>query len=188
MTAPQPSRADRYLTQLDAMAGGVEPEFWSLDPVPGEPKSVTAIGYRDLPEDGLLLGFTYGLSLAEHPAWVAGKPELSICARSDDPAWVVGMAVVAQSFRGDCPFSYGDLLDVGEPIAPGSELDGFVVFAPVALEPDAARIDVGEDRPVIVAGMYPTYAREREFIQERGLEAFWQLPWDAYDVNRPPAV
>ena len=173
---------------LDGFTRGAEPEFWSLDPVPDGPKSVTAIGYRHLPEPGLLLGLTYGLSLAEHPAWQAGKPELSICVRSEDPAWVIGMAVVAQTFRGNCPFSYGDLLNVGEPIAPGSRLDGFVVFAPLVFHPEDTRIDVGEDRPVIVAGMYPTYAIERQFIQEQGLEAFWKLPWDAYDVNRPPAV
>ena len=49
------------------------------------------------------------------------------------------------------------------------------MFAPVAFGPEDARVDVGDDVPIQIAGMYPTYAVEREFIAERGLEAFWAL-------------
>ncbi|BBH17745.1 hypothetical protein Back2_20320 [Nocardioides baekrokdamisoli] len=63
-----------------------------------------------------------------------------------------------------------------------------MVFAPLAADPDDARVDVGDDLPINIAGMYPTYAIEREFIAERGLQAFWELDWDPYDVSRRPAV
>ena len=69
-----------------------------------------------------------------------------------------------------------------------AHLDGFVVFAPLMLDRDDSRVDVGDDLPVHIVGMYPTYASERAFIAERGLEEFWQLGWDPYDVTRPPAV
>ncbi len=182
------TRAERFLAHLDDLSGGVEPEFWPVEStVPGH-HGVTAIGYRDMPEDGILLGFTYGLSLNRQEVWRHGRPELSISVRSDDPAWVLAIAYLAEQLRHDCPFSYGDTINFGEPISAESGLDGFVVFGPLALDPADARIDVGDDLPVIVAGMYPTYAVERQFIAEQGLDAFWRLGWDPYDVTRPPAV
>ena len=182
------TRVERYLAHLDALSGGVEPMFWPVESTSPGHQQLTAIGYHDLPEPGLLLGLTYGLSLARQPEWTQGRPELSILVRSDDPAWVLSIAYLAERLRHECPFGYGDTVNFGEPIAAGSALDGFVVFAPLALDQDDARIDVGEDLPVNVVGMYPTHASEREFIKEHGLEAFWQLDWDAYDVTRPPAV
>ncbi len=131
---------------------------------------------------------TYGLSLAHHESWRQGRPELSICVRSEDPSWGMAVGYFAEQLAGDCPFSYGNSLNLGEPIAPGSGLDGFVVFAPLMVSPEDAKVDVGDDLPVFIVGMYPTYDVERQFIAERGLEAFWQLEWDPYDVLRPPAV
>ncbi|MEV0797837.1 suppressor of fused domain protein [Kribbella sp. NPDC050281] len=182
------TRVERFLAHLDGLSGGVEPQFWPVESTwPGH-HGLTAIGYRDMPDPGLLLGFTYGLSLARQDDWRLGRPELSISVRSDDPAWVLSIAYLAEQLRHDCPFSYGDTINFGEPIAQGSGLDGFVVFGPLAFDPDDARVDVGDDLPVVVAGMYPTYAVERQFIAERGLEAFWALDWDPYDVTRAPAL
>lgn len=80
-----------------------------------------------------------------------GRPELSVSVRSDDPAWVLAIAYLAEQLRHECPFSYGDTINFGEP-------------------------------------MYPTHAIEREYIAPNGLEAFWELERDPYDVARPPAV
>ncbi len=180
--------AERFLAHLDHLSGGVEPTLWPVpSDEPGRP-GVTAIGYRDLPERGLLLGFTYGLSLGRQEVWQRGRPELSICVRSDDVSWVLAVAHLAERLRDDCPFSYGNAFGFGEPISDESTMDGFVVFAPLVLEAADARIDVGADLPVNVVGVYPTYASERALVAERGLEAFWQLDWDPYDVTRPPAV
>lgn len=182
------TRAEQFLSHLDGLSGGVEPQFWPIESTSPGHKGVTAIGYRDMPEPGLLLGLTYGLSLARQEEWRLGRPELSICVKSDDPAWVLSIAYLAEQLRHDCPFSYGNTINFGEAIAPGSTLDGFVVFGPLAVNPDDARVDVGDDLPVVIVGMYPTHAIEREFIAEKGLEAFWKLDWDPYDVARPPAV
>jgi suppressor of fused protein SUFU len=155
--------------------------------------------YADLPEPGHLTGLTYGLSLAEHPDWHAGKPELCICVQSEDVAWALAVAHLAESLRGDCPFDYGSTIDFGERISDESEMASFVIFAPVVLDrDDYQHIHVGggpeangqadPDDVVNIAGCYPIHDVELEFIQEQGLEAFWQLEWDPYDVTRPPAV
>jgi hypothetical protein len=186
--AGSPTRVESYLAHLDLLSGGIEPEFWPVESTfPGH-KGVTAIGYRDQPEQGLLLGLTYGLSLAHQDAWRHGRPELTICVRSNDPTWVLAIAHLAERLRHDCPFSYGNTINFGEPIAPGSQLDGFVVFAPIAVDAADAKVEVGEDHPIHLVGMYPTYSSERRFIDQHGLESFWKLDWDPYDVTRPPVA
>jgi hypothetical protein len=181
------SRVDRYLAHLDALAGGVEPEYkiWESTK-PGLP-AVTSIVYRGLPED-LLTGLTYGLSLAEHEQWRGSKPELCISVRSEDPSWAIVAGHVAQTLRGSCPFCYGDTINFGE-ITPESAMTAFVVGPPAVLDPaDHTGIDVGEDRPVSIAGLYPIHDVERRYIGEHGIDSFMRLGWDCYDVTRPPAV
>ena len=56
------------------------------------------------------------------------------------------------------------------------------------VDPERSKVDAGDDLPIIIVGMYPTYASERRFINDKGLEAFWRLDWDPYDVNRPAVV
>lgn len=190
---PQPpdqpaTRVERFLAHLDAVSGGAEPTFTPVESTtPGQPR-VTAITYLGLPEPDLMVGITYGLSLAEHAEWRHGTAELSVAVRSHDPAWSVAAAWLAEGLRGRCPFAYGDTLDLGEPVSAESGMDGFVVFAPLALGPDDARIEVGDDHPVFVKGIYPTYRSERELVRTHGLEALWRRDWDPYDVTRPPVA
>ncbi|TDP96112.1 suppressor of fused domain protein [Labedaea rhizosphaerae] len=186
-----PSRAERYLNHLDGLADDVEPDFYRLDSTKDGLADITAIVYHDLPEPGHLIGVTYGLSLSEHPDWRHGKPELSICVQSQDVAWALAIAHLAESLRGDCPFDYGATIDLGEPVSDESAMTGFVVFAPVVLDrEDYEHIPVGNDPEdvVTIVGCYPVHDTERRFVQEHGLEAFWGLDWDPYDVTRPPAV
>ena len=186
--ARSPTRVEKYLLRLDALSGGIEPEFRQVESTwPGH-AGVTAIAYRNTPEPGLFCGLTYGLSLAHQDEWRHGRPELSICVRSDDPVWAYAIAYLAEQLRHDCAFGYGDTINFGEPIASGSALDGFVVFAPIVLDQHDAHVDVGDDLPIHIVGMYPTFASERDYIRENGLEAFWDLDWDAYDVSRAPVV
>lgn len=186
--APGPTRVEKYLIHLDGLSGGSEPEFRQVESTwPGH-AGVTAIRYRDMPEPGLFLGLTYGLSLAHQNEWRHGRPELSICVRSDDPVWAYAIAYLAEQLRHDCPFGYGDTINFGEPIASGSDLDGFVVFAPIVLDQNDSRVDVGDELPVHIVGMYPTFASERDYIRDNGVRAFWKLNWDAYDVSRAPVV
>ena len=182
------SRVERFMAHLDGLSGGVEPQFWPVESTTPGRKSVTAIGYRGLPQPGHVLGITYGLSLAEHDLWRYGRPELCVCVESDDAAWALAVATLVEHLRGQCPFRYGDTLNFGEPVTDDSAMDGFFAFAPSIVDLDDARIDVGDDLPINLVQLYPTHPSERAFIGQRGLEAFWALDWDPYDVSRPPAV
>lgn len=183
-----PTRVERFLDHLDSLTGGIEPEFHPVSPQASQARSVHAITYRGFPETGLMLAFTFGLSARRQPAWTHGRPELTICIESDDMAWSLAVASLAAELGDECPFSYGMTIDFGRRISEESRLDGFVVFAPFATDPEHAQIDVGDDVPVNLVGLYPTYAAEREFVAEHGLDRFWQLDWDPMDVRRPPAV
>jgi len=149
---------------------------------------VTALVYRDLPEPGFITGLTYGLSLADHPEWRLGKPELMITVESTDINWAIVPAIFADEWRGQQAFIYGSTMNHGEPICPETKMSAFVIFAPAILEPADCDIDVGEPRKVILNGCYPIHESERKFIQANGLEAFWKLDWDPFDVGRAPVA
>ena len=185
------SRAERYLDRLLELCGGREPRIHPVDKTRPDVRlpPVAAFAFQDTPEQGLITGFTYGLSLARHPLWRFGRPELAITVASTDVGWPISIACMAERLRGECPFEYGSTINVGEPITDETLMTGFAIFAPAfPLEKDQSRIDVGDDLPIYLAGCYPTYATEMEFISRRGLEEFWKLEWDAADVHRGPAV
>jgi hypothetical protein len=183
------SRVELFLAHLDSLSGGVEPQFLPIDSTRPGLNGVTAITYVGMPEPDLLTSVTYGVSLAQHAQWRLGKPELTLCVRSSDVTWARAMGWIAEQVRGECPFSYGDILDVGDRISDDSEMSAYVIFAPATMERnDFLNIDVGDDLPIHIAGCYPIHETERQFIREQGLEAFWELDWDPHDVSRPPAV
>lgn len=182
-------RFARFLAQLDAIFQ-LEPEAFPFEsPLPGLP-AVTALAYRDVPEDGHITGVTYGLSEVAHPEWRLGRPELIISVESTDIAWPLAAAELARGLRGDCPFAYGNVINFGAPVAEGSQMDAFVVFAPAILDREAfLGIDVGGPQPLNLAGLYPIHAAEGQVIEEIGLEAFWHHEgFDPYSVTRPPIV
>ena len=183
------TRVERYLTHLDRVSGGLEPRFTRVASTRPGLHGVTVMSYEGVPQPGMLTAITYGVSLAEHPEWRLGKPELALSVNSLDPAWAYVLGNVAETLRGNCPFAYGYTITFGEPVDPGSGLDAFVVFAPAVLgRDDSVGIDVGDALPVSIQGVYPIHQSERAFIRDHGLEAFWNQDWDPYDVTRRPAV
>ena len=181
------SRAELYLDHLDRLLPGAEAEFFPVG-APEDGPRVTAVVYREAPEAGHLTAFTYGLSLAEHPDWRLGKPELSITVYSGNPDWGIALAYLVANLRGDCPFSYGNTIRFGEPVEEGTEMSAFAIFAPSVATPEVQRVDVGEERPIVIVGAYPVHDDEATWIGEHGLEAFWKLDWEPYDVARPSAI
>ncbi|WP_345457769.1 suppressor of fused domain protein [Actinoallomurus oryzae] len=187
-----PSRVESYLAHLDRLSGGVEPRFLPVASTKENLKGVTVIAYQDMPED-LTTALTYGLSLAEHPDWKFGRPELCLSVRSKDDRWAWAVGYLAEDLRGSCPFSYGNTIDFGERVSPESDMTAFVVFAPAVADRTDCRIDVSppghEGHDIIhLAGLYPIHGTERQYIDEHGLQPFWELDWDAYDVARRPVV
>jgi hypothetical protein len=138
---------------------------------------------------GFLTAITYGLSLAEHPEWRLGKPELVISVRSSDERWARAAGFLADRLRGLSSFAYGETVNFGEKVSPESSMSAFVIFAPAVLDrADFLNIDVGDTLPINLQGLYPIHDRERVWIHEHGLEAFWRLEWDPYDVARAAAT
>jgi hypothetical protein len=96
---------------------------------------------------------------------------------------------IAERLRGDCPFVYGSTVDVGASVDPETGLSSFVVFAPSVLNrADYERVELGLNDLVSIVGIYPIHESERRFIIDHGLEEFWRLDWDMYDVSRGPVV
>lgn len=183
------SRVERYLAYLDRLVPDQEPSFLPVESSNPALKRVVAITYTDIPQSGFLTACTYGLSLAEHPDWRLGKPELCVSIQSTDKRWAIAAAFLADHLRGSCPFAYGQTINFGERVTEDSPMSSFVVFAPSVLDRhDYLNIDVGDDLPINLAGIYPIHDSEVRWIQEHGLEEFWQLDWDPYDVHRPPAI
>ncbi len=181
------NRAERFLDRVIQLSGGIEPVMYRVDSTHPGQGPITAMVLHELPEPGMLTGVTYGLSLSEHPDWILGKPELTISVRSTDIAWALCIAIFAEEHRGKAPFTYGGTLNHGERIAPESDMTAFVTFAPASLDPDDEEIDVGDGK-IFLTGCYPIYESERQFIHKHGLEDFWKLDWDLYDVRRPPVA
>ncbi|MEY9932448.1 hypothetical protein ABH926_007099 [Catenulispora sp. GP43] len=187
------SRVERYLAHLDRLSGEVEPAFTPFPSTSPGLGQVTVMTYLDHPSPGYLVGHTYGLSLADHPAWRNGSRELSISVRSTDRLWAMAAGHLAETLRGKCPFSYGSTIDFGEPISTESAMTAFAIYEPTIADPQNFRVDVSpeghEGHDVInIVGLYPIHDVERQFISDQGLEAFWNLEWDSFDVTRPPAM
>ncbi len=121
--------AERYLQHWEK-AIGQTPEFFRNESKTKGLPGVSTLVFRDFPKKGMITGITYGLSLAQHPDWKNGRPELAITMEGDDLAWPLTAGILANRLRGNCPFSYGNTINFGEPIAEGSPLEAFFVFAP----------------------------------------------------------
>ncbi len=183
-----PTRVERFLAHLDRVSGGGEPLFFPIDSTRPGLLGVTVIVYEDLPEPGMITGITYGVSLADHPEWRFGKPELCISVQSTDLNWPIALGYIGEAQRGINPFHYGDTITFSE-VTPESEMTSFVMFAPAVLAASDFRdIDVGETVPINLVALYPIHDRERRYIYTHGLEAFWKRDWDAFNVQRPSVV
>ena len=140
--------------------------------------------YRDMPQAGVMTAVTYGLSLADHPDWRFGKPELILTVKSADESWALAMAFLAERFRGEKSFTYGSLFTLDEPISSESPIRGFLVFAPAILDHEALKLRL-PTKTVNLSGMYPIHAGEIELMQKIGLEEFWRRSEiDMHEVTR----
>lgn len=179
------SSAESYLRHLERITSreedGVLQAPSTSDSLPG----VGVFVYENWPRPGFITGFTFGLSIATHPDWRAGRPELMIMMESDDKSWPFAAASAAARFRGDCPFSYGNTINFRQPVAEESALDAFLVFAPPHLDREQMQVEL-EGYTCFIAGLYPMYGSELDLYQRIGLEAFWHHPgWDPFNPKRP---
>ncbi|HSA49671.1 MAG TPA: suppressor of fused domain protein [Yinghuangia sp.] len=189
-----PSRVHAYSAHIDRLVGDAEPEVFVAPSTRHDVPGVTALRFAGLPRRGMATSITYGVSLVRHRSWEHGTAELCMCVRSSDAIWSRVLGYLGEQLRGVCPFTYGNTIDFGERIASDTRMTAFFVHASTVIErEDAIGIDVSEPSLsgtdlITIQGMYPIHEIERQFINERGLDAFWNQVWDTYDVSRPPAV
>lgn len=179
------SPAEQYLNYLNQIFQQ-EPELYIEESLTEGIPGITTIVYRDIPEKGSITAFTYGLSLVKHPNWKMGRAELCISLHSPHIDWAQAMASIANKLRGNCPFSYGQIINFEMKIGRDSEMDAFFIFAPSTIDKeDYLYIDIGAEYKVSIASLYPMYSDEIEVYNNIGLEKFWHHPnFDNYKVDR----
>lgn len=177
---------EKYLNHLDTIFE-TEPLFFKNDSQQAGIAGVTSIVYKDLPEQGLITSLTYGLSTVKHDDWKFGRGELCLSVDSKELAWGQVTGFLANQLRGKCPFSYGQTINFGEPIAADSEMSAFLIFAPAVLQREQyLDVEVGTDYKINIAGLYPIYKEEIDVYNNMGLEKFWKHPdFDPFNVQRP---
>src|SRR5687767_10897128 len=99
-----PSNPEIFLEHLQRVFGDEDAIHKADAPDDGPPVSVFV--YKNVPEDGMITGVTYGLSIHPFPAWKFSRPEMIVAVQSLDTAWPCAAGVFAADFRGKKPFQY----------------------------------------------------------------------------------
>jgi hypothetical protein len=162
--------------------GGPGPEYQVMSEL-NEPL-IAVVVFRNVPQPGSLTSFSYGLSLATHPKWVHYRPELVLSVDSLDIGWALAPGELVRRGRGRAAFSYGNILNFGEPIANDSAMKSFVVYACGSLDERDLVVKLPEAN-VHFAQVYPIYESEVALVEEIGAEKFLnRLGPDIYNVRR----
>jgi hypothetical protein len=141
--------------------------------------------YRDLPEEGMITGVTYGLSLRAYPGWTASRPEMMISMESSDIAWLEAALGFTASFAGEKRFRYGDVFSCDGPLASDTQMDAVLIFGQSLLEVENAKIQL-DGYSVHLSEFYPIYRSELPLYEELGLQEFWKHPgFGIYKPGRP---
>jgi hypothetical protein len=144
------------------------------------------ISYANVPEDGSTTAFSYGLSSINHPEWVNSRPELVISVDSLDSSWPLAMGEIIRNGRAESIFSYGTIINFGQPVSDESEMSCFLVFACSVLDKDDLSVQL-PDRKVHLSQLYPVYASEVALIKELGAERFVrEVDTELFNVKRAP--
>jgi hypothetical protein len=152
--------------------------------LPDLPK-VLVFYFQDFPAKGMLTAVTGGLSNANHPSWVHGKPELMFALQTEDHGWGAAAAYFAQSFFNDDAFSYGSSYKLDKPASGDSAMNAAFVYKPAFLTQEQCKFEL-PDRTIHVAGLFPMYDDEVPLYEKMGVQAFWNAPnFDAYNPRRP---
>lgn len=162
---------------------GEEDEIHEVDAADGGPPIQVFI-YKEAPEPGMITGVTYGLSLGTHADWADARPEMVVSVESSQIEWATAAAAFVAEFRGTKSFRYGDLFTTDVPLAPDTEMSGFLVFAQSILEPEYGSVQLSNYK-VHLAEFYPIYPEEVPVYEKIGFDAFWDHDhFDMYQINR----
>ena len=103
-----------------------------------------------------------------------------------DNSWPLAMGELIRNGRHCCLFSYGMILNFGQPVSDESPIDCFLVYACTVLEKGDLTVLL-PDRKVHLSQLYPVHQSEVAIIKDVGVERFVnQLGIDFFDVKRRP--
>lgn len=177
-------RIEEYFDHIESIAG--KGRYFKISDE-GELPCISVVSFADVPEEGEVTSFTYGLSLFEHKEWVKGKPELLISVKSKDNSWALAMGECVRLNGANDLFSVGSILNFSEQISNESKMSSFLIFFNALLEDEDACFDLQGERINLVQ-LYPIYAEEAELIHKIGAQRFFfNLGIDFSDVQRPAA-
>lgn len=173
-----------YLQHIEGICGD-SGKFYKITDE-GEIPPISVVSFADVPEHGCTTAFSFGLSSIDHHEWVNSRPELVISVNSLDNSWPLAMGELIRNGRNFCLFSYGMLLNFGQPISDESPMSCFLVYACTVLDRNDISIQL-PDRKIHLSQLYPVYQSELAIIEEVGVEKFvHHLGIDLFDVKRRP--
>lgn len=176
------NKIEPYLKHIEGICGDNGRFFKITDE--GELPPISVISYADVPESGCTTAFSFGLSSVAHREWVNSRPELVISVNSLDVAWPLAMGELIRNGRDHCLFSYGMILNFGQPVSDESPMSRFLVYACTVLDEKDLTIDL-PDRKVHLSQIYPIHQSEVAVIKDLGVETFvHRLGLDLFDVKR----
>ena len=122
-----PNNAELFIEHLQDVFGN-EDSIHKAEAADGGPP-IAVFVYKNLPEDGMITGVTFGLSLCPLPAWKHSRPEMIVSVQSQDVGWPCAAGTFAAMFRGEKAFKFGDIFVTDCPLADDTRMDGFLIFA-----------------------------------------------------------
>lgn len=176
------STIEQYLQHIEGICGE-NGRFYKITDE-GEFPPITVVSYADVPEAGCTTAFSFGLSSVDHSEWINSRPELVISVNSLDSAWPLAMGELIRNGRDHCLFSYGMILNFGQPVSDESPMSSFLVYACTVLDETDLTVQLS-DRKVHLSQVYPIHQSEIPIIKDIGVEQFiHHLGIDLFDVNR----
>jgi hypothetical protein len=180
-----PAAVRLFVRHIENIYGG-EPIIFDVKSMTAGVPGIKLLVLKELPLAGVITTLTYGVSLVKIPGLAERRVELCISVRSSCIDWAISLGYLSNKLRGHFDFSYGKIIDFGEPLSRDSPMDGLFVYTPSHLTTQQfLQINVGLDYNVDVVGLYPMYSAEMDIIRECGVERFVRQPgFDKYDINR----
>ena len=174
-------------TFLDVLVdvAGREPEYFPIGEVANNGPKINTAYWHDLPEKGLLTGFTIGLSA--HARWRHRRvrPELMISVESSDRAWIMAMGYVAMQAANTFSFDVDETIDFRAQIASDSAMSAFLITSQMML-PESYDVIPGRYVDVALRQLTPLYAEELRGIRAHGPEKLRTTVDDPSNVRRKP--
>lgn len=172
---------DKYFDHLYKIFK-VEPKYFKYSDDDDFPP-LHLLTYEDLPESGMMTGFTSGVSLVPPADNGKVRKELMISVFSSDPSWALAVADIGYQHRGMWRFEVGDVVNHHGKISDESDMSSFLVWHQGVIREDHEIICMPGWHTKIM-GLFPIHDEERELIAKHGPDWIFELVDDPCDVTR----